>query len=219
MSDAVTLAMSVRGDELDVRRFIDAFQADGFHSVAPLPAKHLCFARNEDEHQSIRAEAWGTKRIAHKKWPTVVQFGPSRHDARATYRFSCDWDVPRPLFAKMSAAWPSIRFVISWAFADHRGGRSVWSNGQEEQLAIESPSLDDANTIDDGGVQWRAARDFFLATHDAWVSENVGTAADDGAPQMCRRGRAHAGVHRRSCSDSKRTKARCVARWCRARPR
>lgn len=171
MSNRVRLAMTVRGDEPDVRAFIDAFQQDGFRTVAPLPDEHHV-ARGEDERQSIVSEAWGTKRVFHDRWPTIVTFGPSRLDARATYRFSCDWSVPRPLFSKMSSAWPKVRFLVSWSLEDNAGGRSVWHDEQETRVQADAPSMDE-----DDGVRWRAARDFFLNTHDAWASSDVTSSA------------------------------------------
>ena len=167
MSNTVRLAMTVRGSEADVRAFIDAFR-QGFHGVVPLPPEDCGDVVAPRDWEHVRIDTWGVKRSPLGMSPMHTHFGFTE-EPRATFGFDTDWRVPRPFFAKASVAWPSLRFMISWAEEDREGGRSVWLEGREFPTSVKSPSMAEADAIDDGGEQWGRARNFFLDEHLEWA--------------------------------------------------
>jgi hypothetical protein len=197
--------LTVLGPEADVAAFVDAAhgpvqkyepsdidlrfaKAEGkdprgrvvsefsFHQLIPIPAEVEAQTYDPAGYEAEQ-ELWGVK------WGA---YAVSRLDGapdRAEYRFTTAWAPPFEFLQRVSAKWPTLRFLLSFGEEYPTRGRFVIANGATVFQLLEQgdelgyPSHNDE--CDELGADGECsicqaqleARDLYLTTHDAWVRE------------------------------------------------
>jgi hypothetical protein len=123
-------------------------------------------------------DAWGCKWGAYSE-RIVENVLMSSSKRRVTYEFQTAWNPPHKFLEKVSAMYPNIVFLLSYAEENPTRGRWMIQDGVIDTLIDDrdSPDFHDKDAPeyiedeDDRGAAWEKWEAEYYDSHDEWISD------------------------------------------------
>lgn len=154
-----------------------------FHLIAPVKDRFSKYPYGSEGSIGYEAEveAWGVKWGPYDVDPA----SPALTDdgTRVTYEFTCAWGPPVKALTRASLRYRSLRFYLSWGGEGPCRGRHAFEAGKttikrsddyERDIETELPTDAEYEADEDAALaKSDAAERKYIATHDAWVQEQL----------------------------------------------